>query len=217
MLKDIKGAIFDMDGTIIDSMWIWEKIDVEYLEKKRLKMPDDLKDNIEHLSFDETAKYFKEKFNLTESVDEIKCEWNDMAFDEYSNNVLLKPGAKEFLTLLKSKDVKIGLATSNNNMLVEAVLKKHGIFHLFDNITTTGEVSRGKNYPDVYLLAAERLCVKPEDCVIFEDILPAVIGAKASGATVIGVYDEYSEHQRQEIIKLADKFISNYEELTEAV
>jgi HAD superfamily hydrolase (TIGR01509 family) len=206
-----------MDGTIIDSMWVWSEIDFKYLKDRNIEVPKDLKDAIEHMSFIEVAEYFKNRFKLSDTIEEIMDEWNKMAYEQYKNNVPLKPGAKDYLLKLKTSGIKLALATSNCNLLLETVLKKHGIFHLFDVITTTDEVSRGKDFPDVFLLAAKKLDIKPENCVVFEDILPAVKGAKSAGMKVIGVYDTYSEHQKDCIIKTADKFILGYDELNEAV
>lgn len=217
MLKNIKAAIFDMDGTLVDSMWVWSKIDIEFLKKRGLELPNDLKDNIEHLSFTDTAKYFKERFKLQESIEDIMKEWNDMAFEEYSKNIKLKAGADRFLSTLKTAGIKIALATSNSNLLLEASLKNNGVFQYFDVITTTDEVERGKNFPDIYLLTAKKLGVASEECIVFEDILPAVMGAKAAGMKVVGVFDEYSEHQKIDIINTADYFINEYKDIIEAI
>lgn len=206
-----------MDGTLIDSMWVWNTIDSKYLERRGLSVPSELRDEIIHLSFEETALYFKNKFNLPDSIEEIVNEWNSLAYVEYANNVNLKPYAKEYLTMLKAKGIKLAIATSNCTMLLETVLKRHGIYELFDAITTTDEVERGKNFPDVYLLTAKKLSVKPSQCIVFEDILPAIIGAKAAGMTVVGVHDSYSEYQRTDIINKADIYIKGYQEITEAV
>ncbi len=217
MLTNIKAAIFDLDGTLVDSMWVWGKIDEDYFKIRNMDMPLDLKTQIEHLSFDDTAAYFKSNFGLLDTIEEIKKEWTDFAYVEYLNNVKLKPGVVEFLSLLKTLNIKIGLATSNNNDLLEAVLKSNGIYHYFDSITLTNEVSRGKNFPDVYLLAAEKLGIKPEECIVFEDILPAVKGAKAAGMKVVGVYDDFSKEQWEDIIIHADNYIIEYHELTTAI
>jgi HAD superfamily hydrolase (TIGR01509 family) len=115
------------------------------------------------------------------------------------------------------KKIKIGLATSNYSKLVEITLKNNDIFELFDAITTTEEVKREKNFPDVYLLTAKKLDVDPCKCMVFEDILPAVMGAKLAGMKVIGVQDEHSLDQKDEIIKLSDLYIEKYDELTKAV
>jgi len=217
MLTNIKAAIFDLDGTLIDSMWVWGKIDEDYFRNRNMDLPDNLKSQIEHLSFDETAAYFKNTFGISDTIEEIKKEWTDSAYTEYLNNVKLKPGVVEFLSLLKSLNIKIGLATSNSKALLEAGLQANDIYHYFDSITITDEVSRGKNFPDVYLLAAEKLGARPEECIVFEDILPAVKGAKAAGMKVVGVYDDFSKEQREDIMSHADRYIIEYHELTTAI
>jgi HAD superfamily hydrolase (TIGR01509 family) len=217
MFTSLKAAIFDLDGTLIDSMWLWSKIDYDYLGKRGIPVPPDLKDQIAHLSFDDTAKYFKNRFNLSESLEDIKREWNDMAYHEYTHNILLKDGVSDFISYIKSLDIKIGLATSNSRILLEAVLKRNGIYEHFDVITTTDEVSRGKNFPDIYLLTADKLGVNPKACIVFEDILPAIIGAKAAGMKVVGVHDLASEHQIDDMRRIADLFIHQYSELIDVV
>jgi HAD superfamily hydrolase (TIGR01509 family) len=214
MIKDIKAAIFDLDGTLIDSMWLWEKVDIDFLKLRGHELPIDLKENIEHLSFIDTAKYFKERFNLPDGIEDIMAEWNSMAFEEYANNVSLKSGAKEYLHNLKLKGIKLALATSNSVPLLEAVLKNNGIYEYFDVITTTSEVSRGKNFPDIYLLSAEKLHVNPTECVVFEDILPAVLGAKMAGMKVVAVHDLYSEYQKNDIMASADYYIFKYDDVS---
>lgn len=217
MLKNIEAAIFDMDGTLIDSMWVWDSIDTIYLKKRNLIMPQNLRSDIENLTFLQAAEYFKNKFNLSDSTDEIMNEWNNIAYHEYANNVNLKPFVKEYLFKLKSLNIKLGLATNNCTMLLETVLKKHGIYDLFNAITTADEVTKGKDHPDIYLLTAKKLQIQPKNCIVFEDILPAVIGAKAAGMRVVGVHDSYAEPQKKAIIEKADRYIHGYKELTEAV
>ncbi|NRT54268.1 beta-phosphoglucomutase-like phosphatase (HAD superfamily) [Clostridium beijerinckii] len=96
MLSNIKGVIFDLDGTIVDSMWVWSQIDIDYLKKKGHAVPNDLKNDIEHLSFYQTAVYFKNRFKIEDSVDEILSDWHHAAFHHYANNVKLKSGVKLF-------------------------------------------------------------------------------------------------------------------------
>ena len=215
MIENAKAAIFDLDGTLVDSMWLWDKIDTTYLNSLGIDKPSDLKKEITHLSFDKTAEYFKKRFNIPNSIESILKTWYNMSYNEYTNNIKLKPGAKEFLEYLSNKGVKIGLATSNSMILVETCLKSNNIFNLFDKITLTSEVSRDKSFPDVYLLAAEKLNVSPKDCIVFEDILPAIHGAKSAGMKVIAVNDEpYTPlGDRAKIIKEADIYINDYNTL----
>lgn len=214
MSSKIKAAIFDMDGTLIDYVWVWEKIDVEYLKKFNIEIPNDLRGDIEHLNFSETAKYFKNRFNLSDSIEDIMNDWNQMAYKHYLNDVKLKNGVKEYLQFLKSEKIKIGLATSNCTFLIETVLKKLNIYNFFDSITTTDETGKCKDFPDVYLLAAKKLGVQPSECVVFEDILKAIVSAKKAGMKVVAVHDEYSITEAQYLKSEADKFILSFEELT---
>ena len=213
MLNNIKGAIFDLDGTLVDSMWIWEQIDIDFLSQKGYEVPNNLKDEINHLSFQETAVYFKNRFNLNDTLDEIMNTWHTMAYKHYSEDVKLKDGCKEFLESLKNKGIKIGLATSNSYPLLEAVLKNTNIYEYFDAITTTEEAKKSKANPDVYLMAAERLNVNPSECIVFEDILEAVKGAKLANMKVVAVYDKAAEYQKEELIKTANEYITNFYEL----
>ena len=209
-MYDMKAAIFDMDGTIIDSMWVWNKIDLQYLKKRNIEMPLDLKRCIEDKSFAEVAQYFKDRFGITDSIKQIQAEWNDMAFYEYSHNVSMKKGVKEYISKLKSLGIKIGLATSNCQLLIDAALKNNELISLFDEITIADEVTRSKNYPDIYLLAAKKLGVSPKECVVFEDILPAIRGAKAAGMRVVAVHDVDSECNKEEMTSLSDLYIYEY-------
>lgn len=216
MFTNIKGAIFDLDGTLIDSMNVWTQIDIDYLKEiGQDKNVDflELKKDINHLSYRDTAKYFKNRFNIPDSIEAISSRWHDMAFDSYKNKVKLKEGAKEFLESLHALGIKIGLATSNSLELAKVSLEANGISHLFENITITNEVSRGKNFPDVYLLSAERLGLKPEDCMVFEDILAAVEGAKKGNFKVAAVYDESSKSNIEKIKDKSDLYINSYAQL----
>ena len=97
MLKGIDAVIFDMDGSLVDSMWMWHEIDIEYLGRFGIELPPDLQSKIEGMSFHETAVYFKENFLIPDSLEEIKRTWNEMAWDKYTHEVPLKPGISEFL------------------------------------------------------------------------------------------------------------------------
>ena len=213
MINKIHGAIFDLDGTLIDSMWIWEQIDIDYFNKLNIPMPKDLKDKINHLSFYDTAVYFKNTFHISDSIDEICKDWNNRALFYYSNKVTLKPGVLKLLEFLKSKNIKIALATSNSEILLSAALKHTKIMDYFDVISTTNEVSNGKNKPDIYLLTAKKLSIKPKNCLVFEDIYEAITGAKAAQMNVCAIYDKYSNYNKEKILELANFYIKDFSEI----
>ena len=109
MLRGKTAVIFDLDGTLIDSMWLWKEIDIEYLGRFQIPYPENLPDGIGGMSFSETAVFFKEYFKLPRTVEEIMEDWNEMAAWKYTHEIALKPGAKEFLHRLKAEGKKLGL------------------------------------------------------------------------------------------------------------
>ncbi len=210
MLDNIKAVIFDLDGTLIDSMDIWEDIDVEYLGKHGLTLPDDLQKSIEGMSFSETANYFKERFQLKDSINEIKATWNQMAWDKYANEIPFKTGAKEFVSFLRKSGIKTGIATSNSIELVKAVLKNHNMEDAFDSIHTACEVKQGKPAPDIYELVASELEVNPEECLVFEDVIHGIMAGKNAGMKVCAVYDNFTKAVEKEKKEISDYYIENY-------
>ncbi len=113
-MDNFKAVIFDLDGTLIDSMGIWSKIDEEYLSSFGHSVPDNLQEEITHLTLTETAIYFKEKFNIKDEIEDILSTWHSMALHHYSNNIKLKDNVIPFLDKLKNMGIKIALATSNS-------------------------------------------------------------------------------------------------------
>lgn len=210
IFQDKSAFLFDLDGTLVDSMWIWKSIDIEYLGRFGLELPEDLGSSIEGMSFSETALYFKERFSIPDSVEEMKADWNRMAWLKYTREVPLKPGIREFLTLYRGRGVKMAVATSNSRELAEAVLAAHGLTEFFDVIVTGCEVFHGKPWPDIYLAAAEKLGVKAGECLVFEDIVAGIQAGKNAGMQVAAVEDEYSLYQSKEKKEMADYYIADY-------
>lgn len=213
MLQDIKAVIFDLDGSLVDSMWIWKDIDIEYLGRFGIEIPDGLQKDIEGKSFSETAVYFKERFQIPDSLEQMKEDWNQMAWDKYVNEVMLKPGAGNFLNYCIGHGIKLGIATSNSRALVEAVADARGFGKKFDCIMTACEVEKGKPSPDIYLAVADRLGVDPVQCLVFEDITAGIMAGKNAGMRVCAVEDTYSLHQTGDKKKLADYYIRDYYEI----
>ncbi len=212
-MLDFKAAIFDLDGTLIDSMGVWEKIDIDFLAKRNLTVPENYVGEICTKSFKEAAIYTISLFGLHESTEAIISEWNRMAIDEYSHRVPLKPHAKEYLLFLKNHGIKLGTATALPRVLYEPVLKNNGVYDLFDAFASTDEVKRSKESPDIYLLAAEKLDVCPGKCIAFEDVLPGIQGIISAGMTAYGVYDKYSKNEKTAIQKLSKGYIYDFAEM----
>ncbi len=213
MLENIQSIIFDLDGTLVDSMWLWHDIDVEFLEQRGLTLPETYQYDIEGMSFTETAVYTKVLFHLKESVEELKSIWNQMAFDKYSHEVYFKPGAEKFLQYCRRRGIALGIATSNSKELVEAVTTALHFDDIIEVVVTACEVAHGKPAPDVYLEAAKKLSVKPEHCLVFEDVPMGIRAGKNAGMRVCAVEDSFSAHQEKEKRRLADYYISSYEQV----
>ena len=216
MIEHIQAVIFDIDGTLVDSMGVWYDIDVEYFKLLEIPMPPTIQKDIEGMSFTETAIYFKEIFDIREkTIEDIKFDWVCMARDKYLNEIKAKPGAKEFIKFLKEKGIKTGCATSNDRNLALAALQPHGWLNKMESVRTACEVNAGKPAPDIYLKVAEDLGVKPENCLVFEDIPNGMRAGKAAGMTVIGVEDENAKKYKEEIDEICDYFITDYYDMLE--
>lgn len=213
MLEGKKAAIFDLDGTLVDSMWMWKEIDIEFLGRYGYECPDDLQRMIEGKSFSETAVYFKERFSLSLGVDEIKEIWIQMSIDKYRQEVPLKSGAEAFLKELKGRGFRLGIATSNGRDMVDAVLNSLKVEAYFDVVTTACEVAAGKPAPDIYLKVSDTLKVKPAQCLVFEDIPAGILAGKRAGMTVCAVEDDFSMDLKREKQSMADYYIRDYGEL----
>jgi len=217
MFKNIEAVIFDLDGTLIDSMWLWKTIDIEYLRKFNMEFPDDFQDEIEGMSFTETAQYFKDRFNLPVDIEAIKMEWNEMAGHYYQHKVMLKDYVQRFLDYLITNNFKTGIGTSNSKELVNMIIEKFALKDHFGTIRTSCEVNKGKPHPDIYLKVAEDLGVKPENCLVFEDVPAGIMAAKNAGMKVCAVYDDFSKGIIDEIKALADYYIDGYADIIKII
>ncbi len=208
----IRGAIFDLDGTLFDSMGVWTEVDRAFLSKRGIPMPEDYHDEIKCRNFPEAAAYTKTRFSLPECEQTIMHEWFDMTVNAYENDVQLKPFAYEYLFALRAKGIKTGIATSSKQALYLPVFARCGIADCFDAIVTTEE-TKPKSYPDVYLETAKRLGVPPHECAVFEDILVGIQSAKAAGFYTVAVEDESSLAEREQLRAAADRYIVSFKEL----
>ena len=214
MLENIDAVIFDIDGTLIDSMHVWTDIDDRFLEKYHLTEPEGFHEGMEGKSFSETADYFLELFpSLPHSREDLEAEWNQMAFEIYTKEIRLKTGAYDFIVDLYKKGIKIGVATSNNRALAEGTLKNNDIWDYIGSMWTADEAKAGKPSPDVYLKVAESLGVLPERCLVFEDIPNGILAGKNAGMKVCAVDDWFSKNYEVRKRELADYYIYSYKDI----
>lgn len=213
MMRDIDADIFDLDGSLVDSMWIWKSIDVEYLGRFGIALPEGLQSEIQGMSFTETADYFKSHFPIPDTVEQIKEDWNRMAWDKYTLEVPLKDGIPEFLNACREKGILLGIASSNSRQLVENIIGVHKLKDYFSCIMTGCDVTCGKPSPEIYLTVAKRLAVSPSRCLVFEDIVQGIMAGKNAGMRVCAVEDAYSVNEREEKRRLADYYIEDYREI----
>ncbi len=214
MITDIKAVIFDLDGSLVDSMWIWREIDIEYMNRYGFAVSreelDAFQAEIEGMSFRETAEWVSSHYDIPRTCEEMMEDWNAMAWDKYEKEVFLKEGAMEFLQECRKRDIKLAIASSNSRELVENVIQARGLNGFFDVIKTGSDGLRGKPAPDIYLAAAGDLGIDPMHCLVFEDITHGIHAGKNAGMRVCAVEDAYSAQQREEKKKLADFYIEDY-------
>ena len=213
MLKYAKAVLFDLDGTLVDSMWMWKDIDMEYLGKYGITLPPELQEYIEGMSFSEVSAYFKEAFGIKESLEEIKSEWVSMAKYKYTHEVPLKPGALRFLKHLKEQGIPMGIATSNSRDLLDAVLEALEISPYFDCCMTSCEAGAGKPAPDIYLKVAKILKTEPKDCLIFEDTPAGILAGNRAGIPVCAMADENSAGRKDQILQMADYYAETFDQV----
>lgn len=210
----LQSAIFDMDGTLLDSMHIWNDVGPKTLRSMGIEPAPDLGERLMLMTFRDGAALCKEEYHLSESVEEIMELTKARVRTFYENEVLPKPGVQKFLSLLKMEGVWMYVATNTDRDLVEAALKHAGLDGYFRGILTCGEVGVGKkDSPEVYERCLRRLRSTKKDTVIFEDALHAIQTAKAAGFRVCGVYDPSAEADQEEIKALSDYYIRSFEEM----
>lgn len=207
-----KAALFDLDGTLIDSMWVWERLLTDFLANHNLKPIPEVIAKVAYMSLAQSSVYVREAYGLSMSAEEILTEWQTAVYHAYAEEIVLKPGAKDYLERQKAKGVKIGLVTACDPLLVQACLSRNGVLDLFDAITYVDDVGKGKEEPDVYEEALRRLGCKAEESMLFEDILVGVKTGKKMKMYVVAVEDNPEE--KDALKQEADLYIKNFLELT---
>lgn len=210
----IKGVIFDLDGTLIDSMKIWYHIDRVFLrENGILNPPDDISEKVKKMTVENSARYFIDTFGLECDVPYIVNRIEELVRREYEENIPLKPYVNETLDLLDSLNIHYGVATVTYKSLADAVLKRHGIYKRLDFLLTVKEYPLGKKNPDMYTGGAEILGIPPENILVVEDSLHCIETARDGGFVTAGVYDESSANESGIIKNTADYYFRSLAEI----
>lgn len=208
---DKQFAIFDMDGTLIDSMIFWKNLASEYLSGKGVKqIPEEILERIKPMTMSESAALFQQEFGLS---GDPEVEMNAMMDAHYQNDIPLKPGARKYLQKLRSRGVRMCVASATAESLMEACLKRLGVRNYFEFLLSCESVGAGKSSPLVYRESARRLNASPAEIAVYEDALYAVQTAKTAGYYVIGVYEDSASMNWQTIESIADEVVLNWEEI----
>jgi len=209
----IKGVIFDIDGVILDSMPVWDKAGEMFLGNLGLQPESGLAETMFCMSMSEGAKFLKERYHLDMDEDEIIKGVNETIKDFYANQVQLKEGVELFIKGMKQNGIKIVAATSCDREVFERALVRLNIMGYFDRIFTSTEVGAGKVKPDIYLAAADHMGTLPKDTWVFEDALYAIKTAKSAGFRTVGVYDDSSKNNWDEIKRVSDIYLDKLDNI----
>ena len=211
--KEIKLAIFDLDGTLIDSTSLWADIDKEFFYKRGMEIPPSYNEEIAHIGLQKAAELTVEKYVPNEKVEDVIKEWIDMSVHAYKETIPLKEGALDLLKILKDNGVIIALATANSKDIYEPCLTRLEMLEHFATIVDVNSCKEGKNSPEIYDRIAEQFHAKREETLVFEDMIVPIITAYKAGYNVVGVYDKASTKDEQAVINNSHLYIKNYSEV----
>lgn len=209
-IENIKLFLFDLDGTILDSLKIWNDIDLLFFKNHNLIMGEDYHIAIAPLTLEETATYTKNTYKLDIDEEQIMKEWSDLAIKEYAENVNLKKGVKEFLDYLKNKNVHLAIATSCNEEMFKPCLERYGIVSYFEHFYTSQNLKINKSNTNFFKEILNEYKIEPDQILFFEDSLASMKCAKSLGFNVVAVMDKKWEKLKEEIIASSDNQIEDF-------
>lgn len=212
-MDNIKGAIFDLDGTLIDSLGVWDNVASKYLMDQGIVPADDLDELLKSKSMQQAVDHFQEDYGLQKTAEEIVAGIDEVVIKAYRETVLPKPGVLAFLDKLKAKGIPMVLASATSRVPIEACLITNNMTDYFQGIVTCAEIGAGKDKPEIFEVCLKLLGTKKEETLVFEDAPYAIRTAKQAGFRLIGVYDPSWETEWQAVEALTEKFIHHWDEL----
>ena len=207
---NLKGAIFDADGTLLDSMHIWHELGARYLESMNITPEEGLSRRLYPMTLEQACKYLKTRYGLRDSEGDIQSGILGIIEGFYRDEVTLKDGVREFLSAMNDKGIQMVIATSGNRELLSCALERNGIAEYFAEIFTCTELETTKHKPDIFMACAEFMSLSPENVGVFEDALFAIETAKRAGFITFGVKDDSNIHQWEMIQSTADYTIESF-------
>lgn len=208
----IKGIIFDADGTLLDSMHIWEELGVRYLANKGITAKEGLSKILYPMTLEESSMYLKNEYSIKDSPHKIIKDILGLLTDFYQKEAMLKEGVYSYLEKMNAKGVVMGIATSGDKELLTLALKRLNVYKYFSVITACSEYNTKKNEPLIYLKTAEILGTTPNETAVFEDVLYGIISAKNAGFITVAVEDISNMQDRQQLRENADYCIKDFRE-----
>lgn len=208
--RSVSGAIFDVDGTILDSMEMWRTTGSRFLRKCGVTPPPDIDRLMFQITLEEGASLFGEKFGIEGTPEEIKARVLQMVRDDYRYRLSCKPGVVDVIRELYSAGIPLCVATATDRELILPAFERLGLLPFFREILTCSELGVSKRSPDIYLRAAERLGTPPEKTLVFEDVLHAVRSAASVGFPVVAIYDKNAEPEKETIRTIASLYLDSF-------
>lgn len=212
-----KGIIFDLDGTLIDSMEVWENVDRDFVAENGGIYTPDISDTVKTMTIYQSAEYFKKRFSLEMTCEEIIDRIEQMVSEKYHNSIPLKKGVPDVLNKLSQMGIKMCVATATYNSLVNAALKRLGIYDMFEFVLTVSDIGVGKESPDIFYKSAEKMGIDISETVVVEDSLHCIETAKKAGFFTVAVYDRLAGSDKAEIEKICDAYIYEMTQLTDII
>ncbi|MBR6350268.1 MAG: HAD family phosphatase [Lachnospiraceae bacterium] len=207
----IKGAIFDIDGTLLDSLPIWRESTERFLESHGIKSDAELGKALKNMSLEEGSVYIKERYGLDESPEEVRHGILKVISDFYRYEAPLKPGAREFIEKMAERGIPMVLATTSDGESVTAAFKRLGLWDYFGRVFTSKELNTSKREPFIFLKSAEYIGTAPEETVVFEDSVFAIEAANEAGCTTIALWDLTNDRLTDEIKEKADFYMGKFD------